>query len=394
VKLVKFFMSMFADSDSDKFEPWLRTLEYPVIFTQGHLRGIMSQGEDVDFFGDEAIPSELIMHSAEEAIAKRAMLKAWLALGIKVIRCVARGTCNDGPWLKTAKKLAGKVVDKASDVASKLASYHSTLQDLHAGAKTLFGDLNELQTIGLVVQAGFVSGLDFSVPVMVSVEVIWGRAYLAHLDVPKAPIQAAQVEKPPAHEILLFRNHHMSCLVHPECEVGLALATDDRTGTKLPKAHLKGVASSQRWSDIVNTGTYLRASDCFPCGLPNADEQAKTMGERYGWILEDELQLKAAFELAEVAAQRMGADELRVDVFLKKGEPAAAAISEIHLFSELAYRRHDEFMAKLWWKGHMDRSIKDNANDFVDSDDAALRDKYFFANASVLFDAQTVVGSK
>jgi len=43
---------------------------------------------------------------------------------------------------------------------------------------------------------------------------------------------------------------------------------------------------------------------------------------------------------------------VRIDIFIRKGEPAAVAVNEISLSSGIPYFFHFEWISKLWADGH------------------------------------------
>ncbi|KAL1500705.1 hypothetical protein AB1Y20_013352 [Prymnesium parvum] len=65
------------------------------------------------------------------------------------------------------------------------------------------------------------------------------------------------------------------------------------------------------------------------------------------WIAR-ERQLPRAWLLAETAAAAMGADQVRIDIFLRKGAPAALVVNEISLHTGAPLHFHAEFAALLW----------------------------------------------
>ena len=74
--------------------------------------------------------------------------------------------------------------------------------------------------------------------------------------------------------------------------------------------------------------------------------------ECYKWII-TEGHLEQACHIAESAAKAAGIDAMRIDVFLKKGNPAAAQINENSLSSAADYQWHSPYLAKAWQEGHL-----------------------------------------
>jgi len=75
------------------------------------------------------------------------------------------------------------------------------------------------------------------------------------------------------------------------------------------------------------------------------------------WIRE-EGHLDKVWKLAETAAKIMGIDQVRIDIFITKGDPDAIAINENSISSGMGYRSHFEFMPKIWAQGHVEKWFK------------------------------------
>jgi len=75
------------------------------------------------------------------------------------------------------------------------------------------------------------------------------------------------------------------------------------------------------------------------------------------WIRE-EGHLQRVWDLAETAAKIMGIDQVRIDIFIKRGDPDAIAINENSISSGMGYRAHFEFMPKIWAQGHVEKWYK------------------------------------
>ena len=71
------------------------------------------------------------------------------------------------------------------------------------------------------------------------------------------------------------------------------------------------------------------------------------------WIVQ-EGHLPYVWTLAETAAAAMGADQIRIDIFVRRGDPSAVAVNEISLHSGAPMHFHAEFAAKLWAEFHGD----------------------------------------
>ena len=75
------------------------------------------------------------------------------------------------------------------------------------------------------------------------------------------------------------------------------------------------------------------------------------------WIRE-EGHLERVWELAETAAKIMGIDQVRIDIFIKKGDPDAIRINENSISSGMGYRSHFHFMPRIWAMGHANKWYK------------------------------------
>eukprot|EP00472_Partenskyella_glossopodia_P004299 CAMPEP_0197539244 /NCGR_PEP_ID=MMETSP1318-20131121/62114_1 /TAXON_ID=552666 /ORGANISM="Partenskyella glossopodia, Strain RCC365" /LENGTH=273 /DNA_ID=CAMNT_0043097909 /DNA_START=396 /DNA_END=1214 /DNA_ORIENTATION=- len=72
------------------------------------------------------------------------------------------------------------------------------------------------------------------------------------------------------------------------------------------------------------------------------------------WVT-DEGHLEHVWALAERAAKIMAVDEVRIDIFIRRGDPHGLAINENSLSSGMGYRMHFAFLAKIWASGHVNK---------------------------------------
>lgn len=79
--------------------------------------------------------------------------------------------------------------------------------------------------------------------------------------------------------------------------------------------------------------------------------------QELAWILEEEHDL-VCIEIAEKLAKIVGIDEIRVDIFIKKGQPKNAMVNEDSISSGGQYRSHFNHMAEVWAMGHRDKLYK------------------------------------
>lgn len=96
---------------------------------------------------------------------------------------------------------------------------------------------------------------------------------------------------------------------------------------------------------ITRDGTY--EPGCGSCFFPTAPPRPLAEEAQLSWIAQ-EAHLPRVWLIAETAAAAMGADQVRIDVFIRRGAPAAAAINELSLSSGASLHFHAEFAARLW----------------------------------------------
>ncbi|CAE8734312.1 unnamed protein product [Polarella glacialis] len=103
---------------------------------------------------------------------------------------------------------------------------------------------------------------------------------------------------------------------------------------------------------VLRDGTFEQGSRARPygTGLPTPITEIPHMA----WLIE-EGHLERMWRLAEVTALAIGIDQIRIDVFIRKGEPEAINVNEISLSSGQPNHMHTEFMAKLWVEPHVRR---------------------------------------
>jgi len=73
------------------------------------------------------------------------------------------------------------------------------------------------------------------------------------------------------------------------------------------------------------------------------------------WMFDDPQYLQCAWDLAEYAAQAMAIDEVRVDIFVVKGDPGGCKCNEDSISSGVPYGSHFKYLAKMWNEGHSNR---------------------------------------
>lgn len=92
--------------------------------------------------------------------------------------------------------------------------------------------------------------------------------------------------------------------------------------------------------------------EAFPTLWAQTTNSAIVNPEITKWV-QDEGHLPKVWALAEKAAKIMAVDEVRIDIFIRRGDPDGLMINENSLSSGMGYRMHFNFMAKLWAEGHL-----------------------------------------
>lgn len=79
--------------------------------------------------------------------------------------------------------------------------------------------------------------------------------------------------------------------------------------------------------------------------------------QKLQWI-HDEGYMDCVWDLAERAAAATGTESLRIDLFLKQGDPKGCTINENSLSSGMLYWGHDDYLAETWASGHISKKHK------------------------------------
>tara|TARA_B110000046_G_scaffold180110_2_gene210307 strand:+ start:181 stop:1068 length:888 start_codon:yes stop_codon:yes gene_type:complete len=99
--------------------------------------------------------------------------------------------------------------------------------------------------------------------------------------------------------------------------------------------------------------------ELFPSMLDTILHESAPQGtETWLRFISDERHLKCAFRLAERVARTVSAEQLRVDVFIVKGQPDACLVNEISLTSGSLYAGHMPSLAKLWSEPFLHRTYR------------------------------------
>lgn len=82
------------------------------------------------------------------------------------------------------------------------------------------------------------------------------------------------------------------------------------------------------------------------------------MGSTKLQYLYDEGYMDCVWSLAERAAKATGTESLRIDMFVKAGDPSGCTINENSLSSGMLYWGHDDYLAQTWASGHISKKHK------------------------------------
>jgi hypothetical protein len=91
--------------------------------------------------------------------------------------------------------------------------------------------------------------------------------------------------------------------------------------------------------------------------IPVREKSAKVQ-----WI-QDEGYMACLWELAERAAKATATEYVRIDMFLKRGDPNGCTINENSLSSGLLYWGHEDYLAQTWAAGHQAQKYQMLASD-------------------------------
>lgn len=75
-------------------------------------------------------------------------------------------------------------------------------------------------------------------------------------------------------------------------------------------------------------------------------------GEHLRWIV-DEGYTACVWDLAERVARTMGIEALRVDIFLRQGDPSGCVVNEDSLSSGMVYYGHEDGLTEMWRSGFL-----------------------------------------
>lgn len=163
-------------------------------------------------------------------------------------------------------------------------------------------------------------------PFELKVEVVWGRAYLAFLETRLCARKFLGLWLEPQSSLILTRDRRIMRFV------------------EWPKRF------EWEWTfPWDQVGQYF-------ANVPH-ENPADSLLREYSWLLSGKI-LDRVFATAEAVADRIGAEQVRVDIFVSKNPDEMPIVNEISLSSGHYYRYHTKFLSEEWAEGHRARDSK------------------------------------
>lgn len=106
---------------------------------------------------------------------------------------------------------------------------------------------------------------------------------------------------------------------------------------------------------VSRDGTFEQGMRSRPYGIDVPMPLSKV--DAWSWV-ESEGHLPRVWRLAELAALSLGADQIRIDIFIRRGEPEAVSINEISLTSGQPSHMHGEFLSRIWMEPHLNKRYR------------------------------------
>mmetsp|Transcript_9589 Transcript_9589/g.23598 ORF Transcript_9589/g.23598 Transcript_9589/m.23598 type:complete len:451 (-) Transcript_9589:314-1666(-) len=121
------------------------------------------------------------------------------------------------------------------------------------------------------------------------------------------------------------------------------------------RAYLANICDYEAYA--LRDGTVERWDTSLFSKIAHAPVTSKEANKQVEW-LQSEGHLEKAFELAEKVCQAMMADQVRVDIFVRPGDPNAVLVNEISISPGALYKWHAQFMAAAWRGGHVEHRYR------------------------------------
>ena len=119
------------------------------------------------------------------------------------------------------------------------------------------------------------------------------------------------------------------------------------------RAYLANVCDYEAY--ILRDGTVERWDTSIFSRIAHVPVTDRAHNANVQWLL-DEGHMERVFALAERVCQAMMADQVRVDIFVRPGDPDGAVVNEISISPGALYKWHAQPMASMWRRGHVTRS--------------------------------------
>jgi len=161
-------------------------------------------------------------------------------------------------------------------------------------------------------------------PYELKVEVIWGRAYLAFLETRLCARTFMGIWLGPQSSLIITRDRRLM-----------------RFG-EYPKRF--------EWE-------WYWPWDQFSQYFANWASESDNLRDKYTWLMDGEI-MDRVFATAETVAHRIGAEQVRVDIFVSEDPNKMPIVNEISLSSGHYYRYHTKFLSKAWADGHRAKDSK------------------------------------
>lgn len=189
-------------------------------------------------------------------------------------------------------------------------------------------------------------------PYELKVEVVWGRAYLGFL------------------ETRMCARKFMGFWMEPQS--GLVATRDGRIMRfvewprrfewewMFPWDQVRVIDRFAPVQPFVNADSLLiraaRQVGQYMANVPHEDPRDPLLQE-YAFLRSGKI-LERVFATAEAVAHRLGAEQVRVDIFVSRDPAKMPIVNEISLSSGHYYRYHTKFLAMEWAEGHYLKNSK------------------------------------
>uniref|UniRef100_A0A7S3YYT8 ATP-grasp domain-containing protein n=1 Tax=Lotharella globosa TaxID=91324 RepID=A0A7S3YYT8_9EUKA len=120
------------------------------------------------------------------------------------------------------------------------------------------------------------------------------------------------------------------------------------------RAYLANICDYEAYA--LRDGTIERWDTSLFSKIAHAPVTDPEQNKQVQWLL-DEGHMEKVYALAEKVCRSMQADQVRVDIFVRPGDPDGLVVNEISISPGALYKWHAQFMATAWRQGHVDKSF-------------------------------------